>query len=125
LGIFFTQIGASVQFSSLLLGHLLHPDRCERAVFQNREMREEVEVLEHHADLASHLVDALKIVGKFRAVDDDPALLVLFQPVDAADHRGQVDVAQHVEFTVPLVHVDHLDRSLGLGVDGGGADLLR
>ena len=50
-------------------------------------MREQVEVLEHHADLAAHLVDLLEIVGELDAVDDDPALLVLLQPVDAADHR--------------------------------------
>ena len=50
-------------------------------------MREQVEVLEHHADFAAHLVDALEVVGQLGAVDDDAALLVLFQPVDAADHR--------------------------------------
>ena len=49
-------------------------------------MREQVEVLEHHADLAAHLVDLLQVVGELLAVDDDLALLVLLQPVDAADH---------------------------------------
>ena len=44
-------------------------------------MREQVEVLKHHADLAAHLVDLLQIVGQFLAVDDDLALLVLLQPV--------------------------------------------
>jgi hypothetical protein len=50
-------------------------------------MREEVEVLEHHAHLAAHLVDALEVSRQFRPVDDDLAFLVLFQPVDAADQR--------------------------------------
>ena len=50
-------------------------------------MREQVEVLEHHADFAPHLVDLLQVVGQFDAVDDDLAALMLFQPVDAADHR--------------------------------------
>ncbi len=50
-------------------------------------MREQVEVLEDHADVAADLVDLLEIVGELRAVDDDLALLVLLQPVDAADHR--------------------------------------
>ena len=50
-------------------------------------MREEVEVLEHHADFAADLVDALEVVGELGAVDDDAALLVLLEPVDAADHR--------------------------------------
>ncbi len=70
LGILRTQIGASVQF------------------FQDRQMREEVEVLEHHADLAADLVDALEVVGEFDAVDDDLAGLVLLQAVDAADHAS-------------------------------------
>jgi hypothetical protein len=66
--------------------HLAHPDRRQRAVLQHGQVREQVEVLEHHADLAADLVDALEVVGQFDAVDDDLALLVLLQPVDAADH---------------------------------------
>jgi hypothetical protein len=94
-------------------------------------MRKQVEVLEHHADFAANLVDLLQIVGQFDAVDDDLALLVLFQPVDAADHRRlagtgrpgnddalaahdlEVDVAEHVKIPVPLVHADDLDRDIG------------
>ena len=96
-------------------------------------MREQVEVLEHHADFAAHLVDLLQIVGQFLAVDDDLALLVLFQPVDAADHRRfagarrtadddalalhdlQVDVLQNVEVAIPLVHADDFDGDIGIG----------
>ena len=125
----------------LLLRHLLHPDRRERAVLQDGEVREEVEVLEHHADLAADLVDPLEVVGELDAVDDDAALLVLLQPVDAADHGRlagarraadddalaardvQVDVAQHVELAVPLVHADHLRRRLRPSGRCGGAEL--
>jgi hypothetical protein len=71
----------------LLLRHLAHPDRRQRAVLQDRQVREQVEVLEHHADFAAHLVDLLEVVGQFDAVDDDLALLVLLEPVDAADQR--------------------------------------
>ena len=96
-------------------------------------MREQVEVLEHHADFAAHLVDLLQVVGELDAVDDDLALLVLLQPVDAADHRRlagtrrpadddalaahdlQVDVLQHVEVAVPFVHGDDLDGDVGVG----------
>ena len=85
-------------------------------------MRKQVELLEHHADLAPHLVDLLEVVGQFHAVDDDAAALLLLQPVDAADQRRlaaarrpadddalaahdlEVDVAQHVELAEPLVH---------------------
>src|SRR3546814_10322134 len=49
-------------------------------------MRKEVEVLEHHADLAADLRDVLHVVRQLDFVDDDLALLVLLQPVDAADH---------------------------------------
>ena len=64
-----TQIGASVQFSS------------------TRQMRKQVELLEHHADLAAHLVDRLEVFGQLDAVDDDAALLPVLDPVDAAEQR--------------------------------------
>ena len=84
-------------------------------------MRKQVEVLEHHADFAAHVVDVLEVVGERNAIDDDVALLMFLQPVDAADHGGfagarrpadddalallhiEVDVAQHMELAVPLV----------------------
>ena len=90
-------------------------------------MREQVEVLEHHAHLAPHLVDAAEIAGEFRAVDHDAAALVLLQPVDAADERGlagaggpanddalaplhvKVHIAKHVKIAEPLVHGSHFD----------------
>ena len=112
-------------------------------------MREEVEVLEHHADLAPDLVDALEVVGELDAVDDDLAGLMLLEPVDAADHRRlarargpadhdalaahhlEVDVLQHVEIAVPFVHVDDLDRDVGrsacastCGSSSSGHDVL-
>jgi hypothetical protein len=33
-------------------------------------MRKQVEVLEHHADLAADLVDLLEIIGQLDAIDD-------------------------------------------------------
>ena len=55
LGILRTQIGASVRFS------------------QHGQVREQVEVLEHHADFAADLLDVLDVVGQLDAVDDDVA----------------------------------------------------
>ncbi len=96
-------------------------------------MREQVEVLEHHADVAANLVDLLKIVREFLAIDDDLAALVFFQPIDAADQRRlagtgrtadddplaahdlEVDVAQNVEVAIPLVHANDLDGDLRVG----------
>jgi hypothetical protein len=83
----FTRSEVHRDLLGLALGHLAHPDRRQRAVLQDRQMREQVEVLEHHADLAADLVDALEVVGQLDAVDDDLALLVLLEPVDAADQR--------------------------------------
>jgi hypothetical protein len=97
-------------------------------------VREQVELLEHHADFLADLVDGLHVVGQFDAVDDQTALLVLFQPVDAADQRGlarargaadhdalalghvQVDVAQHMEVVaVPLVDLSKVMMGSDMG----------
>src|SRR3546814_3558702 len=91
-------------------------------------MRKEVEVLEHHADLAADLRDVLHVVRQLDFVDDDLALLVLLQPVDAADHGRlagagrsadddalaavdrQVDVLEDMELAIPLVHADRSEE---------------
>ena len=90
-------------------------------------------MLEHHADFAAHFVDLLQVIGQLDVVDDDLALLVFFQTVDAADHGRlarprraghndalaahdlQIDVAQNVELPVPLVHVGDFDGDIGFG----------
>ena len=90
-------------------------------------MRKQIEVLETHPDFAADLVDLFQVVGQLRPLDDDLAALVFLQPVDAADHGRlagagrsadddplaahhlQIDIPQHVEITVPLVHIDDLN----------------
>ena len=114
-----------------LLRHAPHPDRRQRAVLQHGEMRKQIELLKHHADVAAHREDVFGIVGQFDAVDDDAAALPVLQPVDAAQQRRfaaagraadddalaardlQIDVAQHVKFAVPFVQADDLDRHVG------------
>jgi hypothetical protein len=54
-------------------------------------MREQVEVLEHHTDVAPHLFDVLEVVVQLDATDDDRALLVHFEPVM---HRSSVDLPE-------------------------------
>ncbi|BCB18934.1 hypothetical protein OCUBac02_18280 [Bosea sp. ANAM02] len=104
-------------------------------------MREQVEALEDHADLAADVLDALEPGMDGGAVDDDLALLVLFELVQAADQRrfagaggtadddalaardGEVDVAQDVEVPLELVDLAHLDdhvADLVVGREGGG-----
>ena len=41
--------------------HLLHPDRGQAQVVQDGQMREQVERLEHHADLGADAVDLAQI----------------------------------------------------------------
>jgi len=93
-------------------------------------MREQVELLKHHADVAPDLVDVPEVVRHFHAVNDDAAALMLLQTVDAADQGRlarsgraandnalaardlEVDVLERVEGAVPFVHAGHLDGSL-------------
>src|SRR6266571_4748408 len=83
-----------------------------------------------HSARAADLVDLLEIVGELDAIDHDAALLVLLEPIDAADHGGfagsgrpanddalaalypEVYVAQNVEVAVPLVHCDDIHGDL-------------
>ena len=44
-------------------------------------------MLKHHADFAADLVDFLQVRGHLDAVDKDLPALMLFQAIDAADHR--------------------------------------
>ena len=64
-----THIGASVQFSSY------------------GKMRKQIEMLEHHADVAAYRQDLFRIFGQFDAVDDDPSLLPVFEAIDATKQR--------------------------------------
>jgi hypothetical protein len=84
--------------------------------------------LEHHADFAADRLDLAEVAGKLDAVDEDLPLLMLFEPVDAADHRrlagargpahhdllaapdGEVDILQHVKCAEPLVDMAQLDH---------------
>ena len=47
-------------------------------------MREEIEALEHHAEIFAHLVDVGLWIGDLGAVDDDMAAGWLFEQIDAA-----------------------------------------
>jgi hypothetical protein len=99
----------------------------EGDVLERGQVREQVERLEHHPDLAADGGDVADVVRQLDAVDDDLPALVLLEPVDRADEGrlagarraedddhlarrqticdGQVDAAQHVELAEPLVHV--------------------
>src|SRR5690606_29611072 len=123
---------ACLGFGSVLLP-VTHFHRREHDVLQHREMREKVELLEHHADLAANGGDVAYVVAQFDTIDDDLAFLMFLKPVDAAnerrlartgwaddnDHLTRIDIdrdiAQDVKFAEPLVDVDAADDRLGIG----------
>ncbi len=91
-----------------------YADRAEGDIFQRRQVREQIELLEHHAGfLADQPIVHFRIVG-FQAVDDQIAAGDFFQLVDAAQQGGfagagrpddhhhfafvdlQIDVVQHL-----------------------------
>ncbi len=116
-------------FFGFLLRHLAHPHRCQGAVLQDGQVREQVEVLKHHAHFAADGLDLLEVRGQFGAIDNDATLLVLFQTVEAANggrlaraRRAaqhdtftlahiQVDVLEYMELAVPLVYALHADHA--------------
>ena len=114
----------------LTLGHLAYPHRRQRAVLQHGQVREQVEVLEHHAHFATNRLDVLEVAGQLGAIDHDAPLLMFFQTVDAANGGGlarpgraaehdtlallhaEVDVLEYVELAVPLVYALQQDHRL-------------
>ena len=106
---------------------LVHPYRAEGEVLQNGQVREEVELLEDHADFAPQVARLPHAAVQHFAVDADFAFLIAFQAVDAADERRfaragraadnealalgdvEVDVFQGVVFAVPFVEVADVD----------------
>jgi hypothetical protein len=110
---------ARLSASALLLADL---DRPERDVLEDRLVREEVEGLEHHADVGAQVGQRLALLGQLLAVDGDRAGLVGLEPVDRAAQRrlpraggadedddlaladGEVDVLEDVQ--VAEVFVD-------------------
>ena len=115
-----------------------HADGGQRDVLHRRQVREEVELLEDHADLAANGGDVAHVVAHLHAVNDDLPLLMLLQAVDAADEGGlagagraddddhflrghaDVDVAQHVKLAEPLVHVAADDDGFVIHLADGG-----
>ena len=90
-------------------------------------MRKKIELLKHHTGFAPHRINGLEVVAKRHAVNDEPALLVRLQPVDAADECRltrsrrpadddaftardiKIDIAQHMKLPEPLVEFSDFD----------------
>ena len=67
---------------------LEHPDRTQRQVFKDRQVWKQIEVLEHHPDLAANRFDVPQIVGNLGTIHDDVTRLMLFETIDTANQRG-------------------------------------
>src|SRR5918999_1924152 len=101
-------------------------------------MREEVELLKHHPHFASDFLDVPDVVGELDAVHDDPAAVVLLQPVDAPDQRrlprprgagdddhllatdDEIDAGERLEVAEPLLDSLHDDHRLNRPARAGG-----
>src|SRR5262249_28858410 len=114
---------------SLSFRHALHLDGRQCAILKHGQVGKQVEMLEHHPDLAADRVDPPDVAGEHHAVHDDLTALKVFKPVDAtqqgrlagsgraADHDAfptanvEIDVGQHVKFAEPLVQTGDLHGS--------------
>ncbi len=107
--------------SRLVIAQAEHLARCKGHVLAHGHMREEVERLEHDADLAADgvLVDPAR--RDVETLDQDPAAVDRLQQIDAPQERrlarpacsdqthdlvvvdGEIDATQHLELAEPLV----------------------
>ena len=109
------------------LGQAQHLDRADRHVLQDAHVREQVEALEHHAELGAHGGELPPLLGKGLALDEDLAGIDRLEAVDGAaerrfagargaDHHddlalsnGKAHVLEHMELSEVLVHMAELD----------------
>ena len=104
----------------LVLRALEHALLREHHVALGGEVREQVEALEHHADVLAHLVDVGLGVGDLDVLEADLAARRLLEPVDAAQHRRLARARRpqdHDDLALLDLQVDaleNLERAEGL-----------
>ena len=94
----------------LLLAHLLDLHRGQRHVLEHGLVREEIEMLEHHAHLSAVLVDVLLGLGYVRAVEDDFSRCGDLKQVQASEEggfsaSGGADDGRDISFCYGVGHV--------------------
>ena len=77
------------------------PARRERQVVHHGQVREEVELLEHHSDPLAHGRDVGSLAGDLLALEEDPPGVQRLEQVDAAQERAlpasaRADDRQHL-----------------------------
>ena len=113
------------QFFGFFLGRFTHPDRGQVQFSKIDRCGKRLKCWKH-IPTSERILSMFLMSETTRAIDFNATLLVLFQRVDAANERGftrprrstnhdplaavycQINVAQHVECAVPLVHVFEL-----------------
>ena len=113
---------------SLFLVHLLYLDRGKGYISQYRDVRVEVELLEHHADIRPKFVDVHVMTMDVFALYNDLALLDLFKAIDASDEGALPraaraandnnlagfdmfgDTLEHMKIVKPLMNIFYLDQ---------------
>ena len=72
--------------AGLVLGDAQHIDRSQHDVLQHGHMREQVELLKHHAQLGTHAGKILAFLRQGLALDENFARVDGLQAVDGAAH---------------------------------------
>ncbi len=121
----------------LVPGNAPDLQRREHAVVQHGHVREQIELLEHHADFHAHRIDIPAAGGQIDAIDHDGAALHRLQLIDAshqcrlsgagrpAQHDAlavrdpEVDVLQGVKAAVVFIDAIHHDGGLCIGCRHG------
>ncbi len=99
--------------------HAEHGERTDRDVAQNREMGEELEILEHHPHALAQLAHVALLVLQIDAVEDDAAAIDRLQHVGAPQQRRFSRAARPDE-TDDLAAVD-LEGDAGERLEGAVA----
>ena len=123
--------------SSLFLIGLLELHRGQHDVLGDGHVREQVEVLEDHSHLLTHLVDVGVLGGEVLSLDLDGAARHLLKQVEAAQEGrlsgpggaddgqhltlgdGGGDALEHLQLPEGLAQVDDLDHGAVIGSCGG------
>ena len=72
----------------LFIGHDLELDRCQLDILTHGQVREQVELLEHHAHAAAHQIDVRVLGGDVLSLKDNFAAGRLLEQVQAAQKGG-------------------------------------
>ena len=64
-----------------------HPDRRQRSVFHNQQMRKQVKMLKHHANLTANFIDVFHVIIQLDSMHGDITILMPCKPVQTPDQR--------------------------------------